>query len=151
MPNWKTHVLAAFLAYFFLIIILKFPAPESISAFILLAFSSILPDFDHPKSVIRETISLLMGFFSATFFILYFDLSLQLKLIGGIITGVIVYFSLKKIHIRHRGPNSLHQWKVCLIFIVLCAAVFYFAKIDFQFLPFLAVGYSVHLLTDKNI
>ena len=151
MPNWKTHILITFVIYALLVITFKFSPPTSIAALILLAFASILPDFDHPKSVIREALSIIMGFFSFAIFMSFFDFDLPIRLISGAITGGLVYFGLKKFPLSHRGPDSLHQWKVCFLFVGLCTLVFLIAGISFQFLSFLLLGYGVHLLVDKNV
>ncbi len=149
--NWKGHIAATFIIYILLVLIFQFPLPNSIAALILLTLASILPDFDHPKSVIRETLSIFAGFFTLILFLMLFEIELVFRLIGGSLSGILVYALLKTMPLRHRGKRSLHQWSVCFLLAGICAVVFFFLGIAFEFLPFIFVGYAVHLLTDKNV
>ncbi len=149
--NWRGHIAASFVAYIFLVFVFQLPAPTSIAALVLLAFASILPDFDHPQSVIREVFSIIMGFFSVGALVLFLEFQPIIKIALSCIGGVLVYLGMKNIPLRHRGRDSLHQWSVCLLFVGLCALVFYLIGISLRFLPFLLVGYGVHLLTDKSV
>ena len=149
--NWKGHILASFVAYAFLVVVFQLPAPSSIAGLVLLAFASLLPDFDHPHSVIREVFSILLALFSLAALVLLLEFEPLAKLAIATGVGAVIYIGLKKIPLRHRGKESLHQWSVCLLFVGMCGVIFYFAHISLHFLPFLFVGYSVHLLTDKNV
>ena len=149
--NWKSHILVTFVIYIVLVITFQFPLPNSISALILLALASLLPDFDHPKSVIREVISILLGFFSFSAFILISELEMALRLLVGMVLGILIYVGLKSIPLRHRGRNSMHQWSICFLLTGLLFIVFVLFNINLKFLAFVFVGYSVHLLTDRNV
>lgn len=149
--NWKSHILATFIIYISLVLLFQFPLPNSIAGLVLLSLASILPDFDHPKSVIREVISILLGFFAFSAMVLLFELDPVLRLAIGAFSGVIVYIGLKNIPLRHRGKESLHQWSVCFLLTGLLAIIFILFGVSLKFLAFIFVGYSVHLLTDRNV
>ena len=149
--NWRGHIIASFAAYVPLVIFFGLPAPTNITAFIVLAFASILPDFDHPKSVIREVISILLAFFSLAAFLVVSDMSIALRVVSGSVAATVAYFLLKKIPLKHRGPESLHQWSICLLLTGTCTILFILVGRGLHFLPFIFVGYSIHLLIDKNV
>ncbi len=149
--NWKGHILATFIIYMLLVLVFEFPLPNSMMALALLTLASIMPDFDHPKSVIREVISVLLGLFSFSLFIILSEFEFILRLLTGALLGSLVYISLKKIPLKHRGPDSLHQWSVCFLLTGLLLIVFILAGVEIKFLAFIFVGYSVHLLTDRNV
>jgi len=149
--NWKGHITVTFGIYLVLVLFLGLQLTSSLAALILLAISSILPDFDHPKSVIRETLAILSGFFTLSLILLIFEVEPVIKLVAGTVSGIAIYILIKTIPLRHRGKRSLHQWSVCFLLLGICAVVFFFLDIGFRYLPFIFVGYSVHLLTDKNV
>ncbi len=149
--NWKAHILAAFIIYISLVFFFEFPVPNSIAALILLSFASILPDFDHPKSLIREVISILLALSAFSGVILLVELEIFLKFLTAAAFSVVVYVGLKTIPLHHRGRESLHQWRVCFLITGLLALILFLAGISMKFAAFVFVGYSVHLLIDRNV
>jgi len=149
--NWRGHLAAGFAIYLLIVLFFRMGQAESAVGLVLLGFASLLPDLDHPKSVIRETLSVSAAFGSMAAVIAFFDFSLPIRLGLGIAASLVVYSILKNLPLRHRGSKSLHQWRVCFLLTGLLAVVFFVSGISLAFAAFIFVGYSVHLLTDKGI
>ncbi len=147
--DWKLHVILSFFLYFLIISVFQFSLAYSITAFTLLTFSSLLPDLDHPKSVIRKAVFLLVFYFLALFIVIGLNLTLEMKILILIITLILTYYLYKSIPLRHRGKRSLHLWRYVLIFPLISLALSALANINISFALFIIVGYGSHLISDK--
>ncbi|UCC91964.1 MAG: metal-dependent hydrolase, partial [Candidatus Aenigmatarchaeota archaeon] len=131
--DWKLHVILSLFLYSLIISIFRFSFPYSIAAFILLIFSSLLPDIDHPKSMIRKAVFLLVFYFLTLFIIIELNLTLEMKILILAITLILTYYLYKFIPLRHRGKRSLHLWRYVLIFPLLSIVLFALANINISF------------------
>jgi|GEM_PF-1615938 len=147
--DWKLHMIFSFAIYF--VIILLFPSTlmYSIHALIILVFSSLLPDLDHPKSVIRVVIFAAVFYLLMLFVILQETLDFWTKILTIVILFVLVYYSYKKIPLRHRGKRSLHLWRYLPLSVAASLVLFTFANINISLILFIVIGYGSHLLSDR--
>lgn len=149
MPNWKIHIILTVACYFLFVLILNPSIQTSIIAIVLLIFSSLLPDLDHPKSKIRGFIS------GAAFFLVFIFLFSILKIpvneraIISLVSSGIVYIFFRNLPLKHRGPKSLHQWRLVIIVPILFAALFWYLKINIFLAFFVLFGYGIHLVLDR--
>ena len=147
--DWKLHVILSLFLYFLIISVFQFPFPYSITAFILLIFSSLLPDLDHPKSKIRKAIFLLLFYFMTLFVVIELNVDLGMKILILMITLILTYYLYKFLPLKHRGKRSLHLWRYVFISPLLSLVLFAFANINISFALFIIVGYGSHLISDK--
>ena len=147
--DWKLHTLLSFLLYFLIISIFHFSLTYSIQALLILIFSSLLPDIDHPKSVIRKIIFLLVFYFMMLFVVIEMSLGIEMKILIMMITIILTYYFYKNIPLKHRGKRSLHLWRYCFILGGISLILFTLANINTSLTLFIIVGYASHLISDK--
>ncbi len=149
MPNWKTHIAVSFVFCSALFLLLGLTLRQMGFSVLLLAFSSILPDLDHPKSVIRETVAILGAFFAAVFVLDFLKFEPAKTLIVLVFVWIAVYFGVKKLPLRHRGRKSLHKWRLAIYSTIFFAVIFWLVNINIIFSIFVLFGYSTHLALDR--
>ena len=135
--------------YFIIIMVFPLSIYYSIQALIILIFSSLLPDLDHPKSMIRVVIFALIFYLIILFVILQETLDFWIKILTITILLVLVYYSYRNIPLRHRGKRSLHLWRYFLLSIAVSLVLFTIANINISLILFILIGYGSHLLADR--
>lgn len=147
--DWKLHVILSFFFYFLIISVFHFPLSYSITALILLMFSSLLPDLDHPKSMIRKAVFFLVFYFLALFIVIGLNLTLEMKILILIIILILTYYLYKFLPLKHRGKRSLHLWRYVFISPLLSLILFALANINISLILFIIIGYGSHLVSDN--
>jgi inner membrane protein len=147
--DWKLHILFSFILYFLISLFFHFSIAYGISAFLVLIFSSLLPDIDHPKSLIRAVVFSLMFYVLAIFVVLEVSSGILVKIVLLAIILVLTYAGYKKLPLRHRGRKSLHQWRFFVVFSGVCIILFSLGNIDLTLDFFFSLGYGSHLILDK--
>ena len=147
--DWKIHMLVPLFIYIATILVFQFPVLYSVQALMLVLFSSSLPELDHPRSIARRVIFVVV--FYLMVLAITMELSIDIWLKFAIITVMLVltrYF-YKRLPIKHRGKHSLHLWRYCLIFPTVSAFLFMLASLNISLASFIIVGYGSHLALDK--
>jgi len=147
--DWKLHLLTSFLVYFGLMLFFRFPSDYGVAAFILLALSSLLPDVDHPKSIIRGIIFAIIFYLFMLFVVMQSSIDLQMKILVIVIMLILTYYSYRNIPLKHRGRRSLHLWRYSFVSTGISAVIFRMANINISLVLFIFIGYALHLLVDK--
>jgi hypothetical protein len=147
--DWKLHLISSLFIYLIIIIVLPLPLLYSIQALILITFSSLLPDLDHPKSIIRVVIFSSIFYLLMMFIILQETLDTWTKIITIVILLILVYYSYKKLPLKHRGKRSLHLWRYFLLSTAVSLVLFTIANINISLSLFILIGYGSHLLADR--
>jgi len=149
MPNWKIHITLTLFLYLVFINIFSFGIKLSIAAILLLIFSSLLPDLDHPKSKIRGFVTGLSFFVVFIFLFALLEYELAGKTVTSFLGASLVYVCFSNLPLKHRGKKSLHQWHLAL-FIPFCfAVVLYIFGMNYLLAFFVLFGYAVHLVLDR--
>ena len=149
MPNWKVHIALTLFLYLIFINIFSFEIKLSIAAILLLIFSSLLPDLDHPKSKIRNFVTGLSFLLTFVSLFLVLNYELESRLVVSFLGSSLIYVLFSNLPFKHRGRKSLHQWHLSL-FVPFCfAVVFYIIGINYLLAFFILFGYFVHLLLDR--
>lgn len=146
--DWKLHVIFSFVIYFMIILFFRFPPDYSVSSLLLVVFSSLLPDLDYPKSIIRGIV-FAMIFYLLMLFVIIQDLGMEIKILAVVILLILVYYSYKNIPLKHRGKHSLHLWRYPILFTAISLVLFSVANINISLALFILIGYGSHLLSDK--
>ncbi len=151
MPNWNYHLAFSFGVYIILAIIFNLSIFGSAIGLVILAFASLLPDFDHPKSLIRQITAIAAGF--GSFIVLLklltnFDVNLSGSIVVSTIAALCAYFGVKKIRLKHRGKNSMHQLWVLVFVAVFSAFVFWLFNLQIYFSALVFLGYGSHMFLD---
>lgn len=149
MASWKIHILFGLILYFAFVLIFSPGLEMNMLALALLVFASLLPDLDHPKSVIRLVVAVLGSFFVAIFLISNVEGLLTERLVVGTAGWVITYFAIKNLPLKHRGKKSLHQWWVLIILVMALGFAFWWTKTDISLMVFVLLGYGSHLILDR--
>ena len=147
--DWKLHVIVSFLLYLVIILFFQFSLSYSVAAFILLVFSSLLPDLDHPKSLIRGVIFAVVFYLSMWFVLIELSADFMIKLFVIITILILTYYFYKNIPLKHRGKKSLHLWRYCFLVTGVSLVLFSVANINISMVSFIFIGYGSHLLADK--
>ena len=152
MPNWNYHIAFSFAVYAVLFVALNIPLTAGAIGFVILVFASLLPDFDHPKSLIRQITAIACG---AGSFIVVLKILVnysQLTLFDGIVVSTLAslgaYVAVQKLRLKHRGKKSMHQLWVLIFVTALSALVFWLFGLGAQFSGIVFLGYSSHLFLD---
>ncbi|HLD57479.1 MAG TPA: metal-dependent hydrolase [archaeon] len=152
MPNWNYHIAFSFAVYIILAFVFNISLVGGLIGFIVLGFASLLPDFDHPKSLIRQITAIAAGFGSFIIALKALVNYTQLSLLGGIFISVIiggaVYFTVTKIRLKHRGKKSMHQIWVLIFVTAASALIFWLINLQIYFAGLVFLGYSSHLFLD---
>jgi len=146
--DWKLHMILSFIIYFMIILVFQFSLAYSVQALLILIFSSLLPDLDHPKSIIRGIV-FAMIFYLLMLFVIIQNLDIGMKILTIFILLVLVYYSYKHLPLKHRGKRSLHLWRYPLLFTAVSFLLFTIANINISLILFILIGYGSHLLADK--
>ncbi len=147
--DWKFHAIFSFFLYAVVITLFGFPAGFSFSGFVLLVFSSMLPDVDSKKSVIRKIVFALL-FYTATIFVWFsINTDAYTKMTLTAIFAVLSYVCYVKIPLRHRGKKSLHLWRYFVVISAASFILFFFSGMNPYYAFFISIGYGSHLVADK--
>lgn len=149
MPDWKIHSIAALLAFALLLSLFPFSPDFSIMALLVFLFSSLLPDLDHPRSLIRQVLGLFCSLFISLMFFIRMEAGPGMRLASGVIMFLLVFLIFRRIPLRHRGRRSMHQWKVGIILFLACLALFLILNISIYLSVFILMGYWLHLGLDR--
>lgn len=151
MPNWNYHIGFSFVIYAILVIALNISMTPAAIGFVILVFASLLPDFDHPSSLIRQIVAMscAAGLFVV---VLKIFVNTEQDLFTGIVISIISgagsYMGVLKVRLKHRGKKSMHQLWVLVFVTVLSALVFWLINLHPYFAGVVFIGYSSHMLLD---
>jgi len=109
--DWKLHTMIAFLLYFLIISFFNFSLIYSIQAIVILIFSSLFPDIDHPKSIIRKIVFIIAFYLMILFVVIEMNADVWMKTIVMFIILILTYYMYRHLPLRHRGKRSLHLWR----------------------------------------
>lgn len=149
MPDWKLHSIAALLAFALLLSLFPFSPDFSVMALLIFLFSSLLPDLDHPKSLIRHVLGLFCSLFISAIFFIRLEAGIGIRLVSGAMMFVLVFLLFRKLPLRHRGRRSLHRWRIGLLLFLLCTALFLMLGLNIYLGIFIPAGYWLHLALDR--
>lgn len=149
MPDWKIHAISALLVFALLLSLLPFHPDFSIMALLIFLFSSLLPDLDHPRSLIRQVLGLFCSLFISVMFFITIGGGLEMRLASSVIMFLLVFLLFRKIPLRHRGRRSLHKWKLGFLLFLLSLLLFLAAGINIHLSAFILAGYWLHLGLDR--
>ncbi len=147
--DWKLHVILSLFLYFLIISFSQFSLIYSVQALLILVFSSLLPDLDHPKSMIRKITFILVFYLMMLFIIIELAMDVGTKALIIIIILILAYYIYKNLPLKHRGKRSLHLWRYCFLFGGISLILFALANINITFALFIIVGYASHLISDR--
>jgi hypothetical protein len=147
--DWKLHLIIPFVAYALIVTVFSFSLEFGIASLIILFFSTLLPDLDHPKSFIRYIVVSTLFFIVMVFVILAIQADIMTRLLIIIMAFVLFYGGHKKLPVHHRGEKSLHRWRYAFIFTGAFLLISVMAGIGLLLSVFFLLGYSVHLLLDR--
>ena len=147
--DWKLHAILSLFLYFVIISIFQFSLAYSVQALSILVFSSLLPDIDHPKSVIRKIVFIIIFYLMILFVVLELPIGMEMKILIMIITLILTYYFYRNIPLKHRGPRSLHRWRYVVVFPIISFPLLLLANINITLSLFIIVGYGSHLISDK--
>ncbi len=151
MPNWNYHIVFSFVIYAILVIALNISMTPAAIGFVILVFASLLPDFDHPSSLIRQIVAMACA---AGLFVVVLKTFVNsgFDLFTGIVISVIVsagsYMGVLKIKLKHRGKKSMHQLWVLVFITALSALAFWLINLNPYFAGVVFIGYSSHMFLD---
>ena len=146
--DWKLHIILSLILYFVIVSFFPFPLSYSIPALLLLIFSSLFPDLDHPKSLVRKVVFILTFYFLAIYIFLEMPVDFGIKILTLSIISILSLYVYKNLPLRHRGKRSLHLWRYCPAFAGCFTVLFALANINISFTLFIIVGYASHLIAD---
>ena len=149
MPDWKIHAISALLVFALLLSLLPFQPDFSIMALLIFLFSSLLPDLDHPRSLIRQVLGLFCSLFISVMFFISMEAGIKMRLVSSIIMFLLVFLLFRKIPLRHRGRRSLHKWKLGIILFLASLVVFFLIGFSVYLGVFILAGYWLHLGLDR--
>ncbi|MCK5022952.1 MAG: metal-dependent hydrolase [Candidatus Aenigmarchaeota archaeon] len=147
--DWKLHVIVSMIMYTVLVSFLQFSFFYSLQAILLLIFASLLPDIDHPKSIIRKIFFIAVFYSSMVFIVLSTDFGIEAKVVILGMVLVLCYYLFKNLPLSHRGKKSLHMWRYVFIVGMIAAVLFAIWNINISFALFIIIGYASHMLADK--
>ena len=147
--DWKLHVLVSFLAYFLIVSLFRFQPLYSVQALLVLVFFSMLPDVDHPKSVIRKVVFIIIFYLMMLFVVIELAIDIPTKTAIMLIYVAITYYFYKNLPLSHRGKRSLHLWRYPFIFAGLFLVFSVAAGMNISLCLFVLIGYGLHLLSDR--
>jgi len=145
--DWKLHIIFSFFLYFLIISLFPLTLIYSLQALFLLLFSSLLPDLDHPKSVIRGVI-FIITFYFLVLFVMIQKFDFEIKVMVLIMVLFLLYYFYRNIPLKHRGRKSLHLWRHCFLFTGIFFVLFSIENINISLTSFIFIGYGSHLLAD---
>lgn len=146
--DWKLHLIFSFVIFFLITLVFRFPFDYSVAAFLLIIFSSLLPDLDHPKSIIRLIVFAVI-FYLLMLFVIIQDFNLEIKILTIAMLLILAYYSYRHLPLKHRGRRSLHLWRYCFLATAVSFVLFTIANINISLTLFILIGYGSHLLADK--
>lgn len=147
--DWKLHMLAPLFIYIAAILAFQFPVLYSVQALMLVIFSSFLPELDHPRSVARRIMFVVVFYLVVLAITMEMSIEIWLKFVVITMLLVLTRYAYKKLPIKHRGKHSLHLWRYCLVIPTLFVFLFMLANINISLASFIIVGYGSHLALDK--
>lgn len=146
--DWKLHALTSFFIYFVIVTFFRLPFIYSLQGLFVFVFASLLPDVDHPKSVIRKIVFIMVFYLMILSVVLGLGVSAEIKAVIMVIILVLTYYFYKNIPIRHRGRRSLHLWRYPFILMGIFLALSIFLETNISLVFFIIAGYGVHLVSD---
>ncbi len=149
MPDWKIHAISALLLFALLLSLFPFQPDFSVMALFLFLFSSLLPDLDHPKSLIRQILGLFCSLFISVIFLIIIRGGPEIRLASSIIMFLLVFLLFRKIPLRHRGRRSMHKRGVGIILFLACTGLFLLIGLSVYLSVFTLAGYWLHLGLDR--
>ncbi len=149
MPDWKIHTISVLLVFALILCLFSFSLEFGIMALLVLLFSGLLPDLDHPRSLIRQVLGLFCSLFISLLFFISMEAGLEMRLASSIIMFFLIFLLFRKIPLRHRGRRSLHKWRLGIILFLACAGLFLLVGLSVYLSLFILTGYWLHLGLDK--
>lgn len=147
--DWKLHMLLSLVIYALIASVLSLSLEYAVIAMVLLVFGSLLPDMDHPRSVIRKAV-FMFALYVFVFFVMIgtgMDFLIKLLVIG--MMSILSYYLYRHVPLSHRGTRSLHLWRYVPLTGCIFTLAFVIASINISLVLFLIVGYASHLAADK--
>ena len=149
MPDWKIHTISVLLVFALILCIFSFSTEFGIMALLVLLFSGLLPDLDHPRSLIRQLLGILCSLFISVIFYVSMGAGLEIRLASSVIMFLLVFLLFRKIPLRHRGRRSLHKWRIGIIISLFSILLLWFANLSIYLSIFILTGYWLHLGLDR--
>ncbi len=151
MPNWNYHIGFSFAIYAILVVALNISWTPAAIGFVILVLASLLPDFDHPNSLIRQIIAMACAA-GLLVVVLKIFVNSGFDLFTGIVISIIAatgsYIGVLKVRLKHRGKKSMHQLWVLVFVTALSALVFWLINLHPYFAGVVFLGYSSHMFLD---
>ncbi len=149
MPDWKIHTISVLLVYAVIFLLFSFSLEFGIMALLILLFSGLLPDLDHPRSLIRQLLGILCSLFISVIFFVSMAAGLEIRLASSVIMFLLVFLLFRKLPLRHRGRKSLHKWRIGIIISLFSILLLWFANLSIYLSLFILTGYWLHLGLDR--
>ena len=149
MPDWKIHSISVLLVFAIILCIFSFSPEFGIMALLVLLFSGLLPDLDHPRSFIRQLLGILCSLFISVIFFVSMEAGLEIRIASSVIMFSLVFLLFRKIPLRHRGRRSLHKWRIGIIISLFSILLLWFANLSIYLSLFILAGYWLHLGLDR--
>lgn len=149
MPDWKIHAIMALLAYSIIFLLFSFTPEFGLMALLIMVFAGLLPDLDHPRSLIRQVLGIFCSLMVSVAFFVSVDAALEARLASSVIMFILVFLLFRKLPLRHRGRRSLHKWRLGIILFLACAGLFLLAGLSVYLSLFILAGYWLHLALDR--
>lgn len=149
VPDWKAHVVAALLVFAVIALFKPLSLEYGMLAMVVMVFSSVLPDLDYPRSVVRQVMGIALALAFSVMVALRADAALEMKILMAVVVWGLVYFGFSRLPLRHRGRRSLHRWGAGLVFAVIVGVASWLAGFSATLALFALLGYFLHLVVDK--
>jgi len=171
MPNFKTHILSGILGFpvFFLVFNfiysqlfyeVYYVSNEILFSYFLFVVGSDFPDIDQHNSFINKLFRLFLIFGSVYYLFEYdflykkyipfsYNLSNFILIVTGTLVGLLLGMVFNKLS-KHRGVWHSFLMGVILSFVVYLLNLKYRTPINLLYSLSYFVGYSMHIILDKN-
>ncbi len=149
MPDWKIHTISLLLVFALILCLFSFSLEFGIMALLVLVFAGLLPDLDHPRSLIRQVLGLLCSLLAGLIFFVSMEAALEIRIASSAIMFALVLLVFRKLPLRHRGRRSLHKWRIGIIIFFISVLLLWFANLSIYLSLFILTGYWLHLGLDR--
>lgn len=149
MPDWKAHVIATLLVYALIIWIFPTSPEFGLLALMVFLFFGVLPDLDHPKSLVRQLLTVFCALLLSVAVFIRASEGLELRLASSLIVFALVFLLFRYLPLSHRGKRSLHKWGIGLGLFLVCVVLFLALGLSPYLSLFALLGYWLHLGLDR--
>ncbi len=161
MKHWYSHaIFGLILTVLFITFFRNIPTYDMLVGSVALVLGSMMPDIDHPKSKIRQSLRILL-FLVVLFFVLlllntetatnllkgYTDIPILAAAIVSLFVAIFIVFLIDRFIPPHRGP--VHRISAAIVYAVLCTIIAVFVNANIFVTAFAGlIGYLSHLVGD---